>query len=47
MHGAKATTTVPCTTDQEILDGVLQAIPSHQFVFGRFLSLAEALGCKR
>ena len=46
MHGAKATTTVACKTDQEILDGVLQAVPSHSFVFGRFLDLADALGCK-
>src|SRR5215472_8564825 len=46
MHGAKAATTVACKNDQEIIDGMLQAIPSHYLVFGRFNSLADALGCK-
>ena len=45
MHGAKATTTVGCTNDDEILKGLLDVVPSHQFVFGRFMSLADVLGC--
>ncbi|KAI0319403.1 hypothetical protein OF83DRAFT_1055004 [Amylostereum chailletii] len=43
-HGSKATTTVPCTTDEEVFKGLIDAIPSHQFVFGRFTELADALG---
>jgi RNA exonuclease 1 len=46
MHGAKATTTVPCKSDEEVLEGLLQAIPTHQFVFGRFIALADAFGCE-
>ncbi|EMD32735.1 hypothetical protein CERSUDRAFT_57931 [Gelatoporia subvermispora B] len=44
-HGSKATTTVACKTDSEIMDGVLASLPSHNFIFGRFTGLADALGC--
>ncbi|TFK50197.1 ribonuclease H-like protein [Heliocybe sulcata] len=44
MHGAKATSTVACKTDEEIFEGVQRVIPDHQFVFGRFNALADALG---
>ncbi|KAA1467017.1 hypothetical protein DENSPDRAFT_767734 [Dentipellis sp. KUC8613] len=43
-HGAKATTPVACKTDEDVFQGVLEAIPTHQFVFGRFTDLADALG---
>ncbi|OCH88140.1 hypothetical protein OBBRIDRAFT_735036 [Obba rivulosa] len=43
-HGSKATTTVACKTDAEVMDGVVAALPSHNFVFGRFTGLADALG---
>jgi RNA exonuclease 1 len=46
MHGAKANTSVPCTSDVEVLEGLLQVIPGHEFAFGRFTALADALGCK-
>lgn len=45
-HGSKATTTVACQSDDEVLDGLLNAMPSHSFSFGRFTALADALGCK-
>ncbi|KAF9483129.1 hypothetical protein BDN70DRAFT_929460 [Pholiota conissans] len=45
MHGAKATTAIGCKTDEEFLEGVLNVLPSHHFVFGRFMSLAHSLGC--
>lgn len=45
MHGAKANSAIGCKNDEEILEGLLNAIPSHQFVFGRFMALANALGC--
>ena len=44
MHGAKATTALGCGSDEEVLDGMIQAIPGHEFSFGRFTALAEALG---
>ncbi|KAF8143342.1 ribonuclease H [Mycena galopus ATCC 62051] len=44
MHGSKATTAVGCKTDEEVLQGLLEAIPSHHFVFGRFMALANVLG---
>ncbi|KAI0766795.1 hypothetical protein BC629DRAFT_1292810 [Irpex lacteus] len=43
-HGSKANTTVACTSDEEVLEGLLGAIPSHTFTFGRFTALADALG---
>jgi len=43
-HGSKATTTVSCKSDAEVLDGLLGVVPSHQFTFARFTGLASALG---
>lgn len=45
MHGAKATSSIGCKDDDEVLKGVLEALPSHDFVFGRFMGLANLLGC--
>ncbi len=47
-HGMSASapaTTVACTNDAEVLDGVLGALDTHEFVFGRLMGLADALGC--
>ncbi|KAF9232680.1 hypothetical protein BU15DRAFT_54755 [Melanogaster broomeanus] len=44
MHGSKATTTIGCSSDQEVLDGLLQAVPAHEFAFGRFTGLADIMG---
>ncbi|KAF8905308.1 hypothetical protein CPB85DRAFT_1315585 [Mucidula mucida] len=44
MHGAKATSSIGCKDDDEVLKGVLEALPSHDFVFGRFMGLANLLG---
>jgi len=46
MHGAKANTSVPCKNDAEVLEGLLQVIPGHEFSFGRFTALADAMGCR-
>jgi len=46
MHGAKANTSVSCASDSDVLDALLQVIPAHEFSFGRFTALADALGCK-
>ncbi|KAG6899153.1 hypothetical protein C0993_000227 [Termitomyces sp. T159_Od127] len=43
MHGHKATTALGCTSDAEVLKGLLEVIPSHEFVFGRFMALADAM----
>ena len=47
-HGtsvAAPTTTVPCTTDAEVLEGALGALDSHEFIFARLMALADTLGC--
>jgi RNA exonuclease 1 len=46
MHGSKADTALACKTDDEVLEGLLNVIPSHQFSFGRFMALSSTLGCK-
>lgn len=46
MHGAKANTAIGCKSDDEILVGLLEVIPTHHFTFGRFQALADLLGCK-
>lgn len=45
MHGAKAASAVACASDDEVLAGLLDTIPAHQFTFGRLTDLAEASGC--
>ena len=37
-------TTIACANDAEVLDGLLGALDSHEFIFGRFIELADALG---
>jgi RNA exonuclease 1 len=47
-HGtspAAPATTVACTNDAEVLDGVLSVLDTHEFVFARLMGLADALGC--
>src|SRR6266404_1572203 len=38
-------TTVACTSDAEVLKGVLDSLDSHESVFVRLMALADALGC--
>lgn len=44
MHGNKATTALACKTDEEIVEGLLGVVPSHDFVFARLVGLADTLG---
>jgi len=44
MHGAKATTVIGCTSDREVLEGLVQAVPVHEFLFGRFTGIADTMG---
>ena len=46
MHGAKETTAIECGNHREVLDGLVQAIPAHEFLFGRFTSIADVMGCE-
>ncbi|KAF8526629.1 hypothetical protein BU17DRAFT_74141 [Hysterangium stoloniferum] len=42
-HGAKATLAIACQSDAAILEGMVEALPQCQFIFGRFMALSEAL----
>lgn len=42
----KATTTIGCKTDEEVLEGLLKALPEHDFVFGRFMDVAHESKCE-
>ena len=47
-HGTSASapaTTVPCTNDTEVLDGVLGVLGAHEFVFAGLMGLVDAPGC--
>ena len=46
MHGFKATTAIACGSDREVLDDLIQAVSSHEFLFGRLTGIADILGCK-
>ena len=37
--------TVTCTNDAEVVEGVLGALDSHEFVFVRLMALGDTLGC--
>ncbi|KAI0249684.1 hypothetical protein BJV78DRAFT_1394638 [Lactifluus subvellereus] len=46
-HGTSASapaTIVLCTNDMEVLDGVLDVLDRHEFVFARLMGLVDALG---
>ncbi len=47
-HGTSASvpaTTVVCTNNAEVPDGVLGALDTHEFVYARLMGLGDALGC--
>jgi RNA exonuclease 1 len=46
MHGAKATTAIGCGSDREVLDGLIQVIPAHDILFGRFTGISDAMDCE-
>jgi RNA exonuclease 1 len=46
IHGAKATTAIACESDRKVLEDLIQAIPAHEFLFGRFTGIADAMGCE-
>ncbi|KAM0792932.1 hypothetical protein ACM66B_002691 [Microbotryomycetes sp. NB124-2] len=42
-HGAKATTAIGCSSDNEVLRGTLSALDEHHLVMARFMELSNAL----
>ncbi|KAK4046506.1 para-aminobenzoate synthase, (PABA) [Microbotryomycetes sp. JL201] len=42
-HGAKASTAIGCTSDQEVLEGALSALDGHQLIIARFMELSNKL----
>ena len=46
MHGSKATTAIGCGIDRMVLDGLIQPVPAHGFLFSWFTGIADALSCK-
>ncbi|GAA5901980.1 RNA exonuclease [Sporobolomyces salmoneus] len=43
-HGAKATTAVGCTNDDEVLKGVMDNVKEHDLTVARFMDLSHKLG---
>ncbi|GAA6034983.1 hypothetical protein JCM8097_002129 [Rhodosporidiobolus ruineniae] len=43
-HGAKATTAIACSNDDEVLQGMLDAVPNHDLTIARFMDLSHTLG---
>ena len=46
MHGARATTAIACGSDRDMLEGLIEVIPAHDFLCGRFTGIADAMGCE-
>ncbi|THU83469.1 ribonuclease H [Dendrothele bispora CBS 962.96] len=44
MHGNKATKSVGCEDDEEAVNQIVDLLPSHDFVFGRLMGLANLKG---
>ena len=34
-------------SDRDVLDGLIQTVLAHEFLFGRYTGIADTLGCKR
>lgn len=45
-YAARATEVVRCGSDEEIVDGILDQVESHDLVFARMLDLGSVQGCK-
>ncbi|TNY23327.1 ribonuclease H [Rhodotorula diobovata] len=43
-HGAKATTAIACSNDDEVLQGMLDSVDKHDLTIGRFMDLSHTLG---
>jgi RNA exonuclease 1 len=45
-HGARATKPVKCDNDDEVVEAMITKVNEHDLVFGRFMELANHLGCQ-
>ncbi|GAA5998067.1 RNA exonuclease [Rhodotorula paludigena] len=43
-HGAKATTAIACSNDDEVLQGMLDSVDKHDLTLARFMDLSHTLG---
>ncbi|GAA5973295.1 hypothetical protein JCM11641_003057 [Rhodosporidiobolus odoratus] len=43
-HGAKATTAIACSNDDEVLQGLLDSVSTHDLTIARFMDLSHTLG---
>ncbi|OCF37620.1 hypothetical protein I316_00747 [Kwoniella heveanensis BCC8398] len=43
-YGAKATTAIKCSSDDEVVENMLREVEGHDLVFGRFMELASVQG---
>lgn len=46
MHGNKASTSIGCKDDDEVVKNAVELVGSHDFVFVRLMGLAGVRGCK-
>lgn len=44
-YGAKASEVVKCSTDEEVIDSVIEQVQEHDLVFARLMDLATLQGC--
>lgn len=45
-YGAKANEVIKCSTDEEVVDSVIEQVEQHDLVFARLMELATVQGCK-
>ncbi|EGG04416.1 uncharacterized protein MELLADRAFT_78319 [Melampsora larici-populina 98AG31] len=44
MNSSKATSSMVCKTDAEVIDGMISHLENHDFLFGRLMDLSHGLG---
>lgn len=45
-YGANATTAVPCSSDDEVVNAVVEHIAEHDYIFARMTELSNIQRCK-
>lgn len=45
-YGAKATTAVACTTDDQVIDAVIDNVATHDYTFARMTELSNIQHCE-
>jgi len=44
-YGAKATEVIKCSSDEEVIESVIEQVQEHDLVFARLMDLAALQGC--